>query len=107
MLYARLEYHTQLAKMSFDEIFDLAAGVFSYFIVYALAYYMLSRTETTLNTRPEVEFEHERTAVLGALCAPYYVQSTVYRAAVGQWASRSLKKREDGEKCQSELSKSM
>ena len=29
--YARSEYHTQLAKMSFDEIFDLTAGVFSFF----------------------------------------------------------------------------
>ena len=26
--YARSEYHTQLAKMSFDEIFDLTAGVY-------------------------------------------------------------------------------
>ena len=25
------EYHTQLAKMSFDKIFDLAAGVYFYF----------------------------------------------------------------------------
>ena len=25
--YARSEYHTQLAKMSFDKIFDLTAGV--------------------------------------------------------------------------------
>ena len=25
---ARSEYHTQLAKMSFDEIFDLTAGVY-------------------------------------------------------------------------------
>ena len=34
--YARLEYHTQLAKMSFDEIFDLTAGVyFDFFIMYA------------------------------------------------------------------------
>ena len=29
--YARLEYHTQLAKMSFDKIFDLAAGVYFLF----------------------------------------------------------------------------
>ena len=29
---ARSEYHTQLAKMSFDEIFDLTAGVHFYFI---------------------------------------------------------------------------
>ena len=32
--YARSEYHTQLAKMSFDEIFDLTAGgVFLYFFI--------------------------------------------------------------------------
>ena len=29
--YARSEYHTQLAKVSFDEIFDLTAGVYFYF----------------------------------------------------------------------------
>ena len=29
--YARSEYHTQLAKMSFDEIFDLTAGVYFHF----------------------------------------------------------------------------
>ena len=29
--YPRSEYHTQLAKMSFDEIFDLTAGVYFYF----------------------------------------------------------------------------
>ena len=28
--YARSEYHTQLAKMSFDKIFDLTAGVYFY-----------------------------------------------------------------------------
>ena len=28
MLYARSEYHTQLAKMSFDKIFDPTAGVY-------------------------------------------------------------------------------
>ena len=28
---ARSEYHTQLAKMSFDEIFDLTAGVYFHF----------------------------------------------------------------------------
>ena len=28
VLYARSEYHTQLAKMSFDKIFDLTAGVY-------------------------------------------------------------------------------
>ena len=27
-IYVRSEYHTQLAKMSFDEIFDLTAGVY-------------------------------------------------------------------------------
>ena len=26
------EYHTQLAKMSFDEIFDLTAGVYFHFL---------------------------------------------------------------------------
>ena len=31
ILYARSEYHTQLAKMSFDKIFDLTAGVYFYF----------------------------------------------------------------------------
>ena len=30
--YARSEYHTQLAKMSFDEIFDLTAGVYFHFL---------------------------------------------------------------------------
>ena len=30
----RSEYHTQLAKMSFDEIFDLAAGVYFSFLYY-------------------------------------------------------------------------
>ena len=29
--YARSKYHTQLAKMSFDKIFDLTAGVYVYF----------------------------------------------------------------------------
>ena len=29
---ARSEYHTQLAKMSFDEIFDLTAGVYFHFL---------------------------------------------------------------------------
>ena len=29
--YARSEYHTQLAKMNFDKIFDLTAGVYFYF----------------------------------------------------------------------------
>ena len=28
MINARSEYHTQLAKMSFDEIFELTAGVY-------------------------------------------------------------------------------
>ena len=32
--YARSEYHTQLAKMSFDEIFDLTAGVYFHFLYY-------------------------------------------------------------------------
>ena len=27
-----MEYHTQLAKMSFDEIFDLTAGVYFHFL---------------------------------------------------------------------------
>ena len=27
------EYHTQLAKMSFDKIFDLAAGVYFHFFI--------------------------------------------------------------------------
>ena len=32
---ARSEYHTQLAKMSFDEIFDLTAGVyFNFYNIY-------------------------------------------------------------------------
>ena len=30
-IYARSEYHTQLAKMSFDKIFDLIAGAFFFF----------------------------------------------------------------------------
>ena len=34
MTNARSEYHTQLAKMSFDEIFDLTAGV--YFNFYSI-----------------------------------------------------------------------
>ena len=29
--YARSEYHTQLANMSFDKIFDLTAGVYFHF----------------------------------------------------------------------------
>ena len=29
--YARSEYHTQLAKMSFDKIFDLTAVYFSFY----------------------------------------------------------------------------
>ena len=32
LVYARSEYHTQLAKMSFDEIFDLTAGVYFHFL---------------------------------------------------------------------------
>ena len=31
--YARSEYHTQLAKMSFDKFFDLTAGVHFYFYI--------------------------------------------------------------------------
>ena len=31
MYYIRTEYHTQLAKMSFDKIFDLTGGVYFYF----------------------------------------------------------------------------
>ena len=27
-----IKYHTQLAKMSFDEIFDLTAGVYFHFL---------------------------------------------------------------------------
>ena len=30
--YSTSEYHTQLAKMSFDEIFDLTAGVYFHFL---------------------------------------------------------------------------
>ena len=30
--YARSEYRTQLAEMSFDEIFDLTAGVYFYIL---------------------------------------------------------------------------
>ena len=30
---ARLEYHTQLAKMSSDKFFDLTAGVYFYFSI--------------------------------------------------------------------------
>ena len=33
-LYARSQYHTQLAKMSFGEIFDLTAGVYFDFSLY-------------------------------------------------------------------------
>ena len=36
--YARSEYHTQLAKISCDKIFDLTAGVYFYF------YNMIPRT---------------------------------------------------------------
>ena len=33
--YARSEYHTELAKMSFDKIFDLTAGVyFNFYNIY-------------------------------------------------------------------------
>ena len=32
--YARSEYHTQLAKVSFNKIFDLTAGVYVYFYMY-------------------------------------------------------------------------
>ena len=32
--YARSKYHTQLAKMSFDRIFDLTAGAYFIFITY-------------------------------------------------------------------------
>ena len=38
--YARSEYHTQLAKMSFDKIFDLTAGVYFNF-------YNIIKTVTT------------------------------------------------------------
>ena len=31
-IYARSEYHTQLANMSFDKIFDLTAGVYVHFL---------------------------------------------------------------------------
>ena len=30
--YARSEYHTQLAKMSFDKIFDLTSGLYFFFL---------------------------------------------------------------------------
>ena len=33
--YARSEYHTQLAKMSFDKIFDLTAGVYFYYNIHS------------------------------------------------------------------------
>ena len=32
--YARSEYHTQLAKMSFDEISDLTAGVHFFYNIF-------------------------------------------------------------------------
>ena len=39
--YARSEHHTRLAKMSFDKIFDLTAGVYFYFYnKYAFTYTM-------------------------------------------------------------------
>ena len=35
--YARSEYHTQLANTSFDEIFDLTAGVYFFeFFIYCM-----------------------------------------------------------------------
>ena len=37
---ARSEYHTQLAKMSFDEIFDLTAGVYFHFYNIFVFYYL-------------------------------------------------------------------
>ena len=40
VIYARSEYHTQLAKMSFDKIFDLAAGVYFRFSKYILFEYV-------------------------------------------------------------------
>ena len=39
--YSRSEYHTQLAKMSFDEIFDLTAGVYFYFYNIYMALYRM------------------------------------------------------------------
>ena len=33
--YAQSEHHTKLANMSFDDIFDLTASVFVFFIIYA------------------------------------------------------------------------
>ena len=33
---ARSEYHTQLAKMNFDKIFDFTAGVYFHFLSYML-----------------------------------------------------------------------
>ena len=37
------EYHTQLAKMNFDKIFDLTAGVYFHFLYY------IARTSSTYN----------------------------------------------------------
>ena len=48
-IYTRSEYHTQLAKMSFDEIFDLTAGV--YFNFYNILSPLQTRSLLT-KTRP-------------------------------------------------------
>ena len=39
------EYHTQLAKMSFDKIFNLTAGVYFYFNKYSYAVKKTIQTE--------------------------------------------------------------
>ena len=45
--YARSEYHTQLAKMSFDKIFDLTAGVYFHFLQHTLQHTLQQHTSQT------------------------------------------------------------
>ena len=48
-LRARSEYHTQLAKMSFDETFDLTAGVYFHFYnIFILQFTAMNTRATTI-----------------------------------------------------------
>ena len=68
---ARPEYHTQLAKMSFDKIFDLTAGVYFNFHdtpCFAALYLLYTCDSSTIlfgeSNRPATMYMHDtRTAV--------------------------------------------
>ena len=69
--YARSEYHTQLAKMSFDKIFDLTAGVyFNFYNIYAFGVwaYILEHGGGTLGST-KVAISHLQSTVGLSACS--------------------------------------